>query len=96
MEGIINSAGWLLWPIGLSLLVLMVQLIMLAYGALDCLTIMRYELLPVMKDLRLTVAHVEDLSGRMVTGSNLLQKGVTSGRHGFQALVAGLKKSFKR
>jgi hypothetical protein len=96
MESIVNTAGWLLWPLGVCLLVLLVQLIMLAYGALDCLTIMRYELLPVMKDLRLTVAHVEDLSGRMITGTNLIQQGVKSGRHGVQALVAGLKKSFKR
>jgi hypothetical protein len=96
MDTIMSAAGWLLWPIGVSFLVLLVQLIMLAYGALDCLTIMRYELLPVMKDIRLTAAHVEDLSGRMVTGTDLIKQGVTSGRHGVQALIAGLKKSFNR
>jgi hypothetical protein len=88
--------GWLIWPIGVCLLVLLIECVLLAHSVLDCLTILRYELLPTLKDIRLTAAHVEDLSGRVVSGSELLQKGVKSGQVGVQALVAGLQKSFKR
>jgi hypothetical protein len=90
-----TELNWLLWPIGVCLLILLVQCVLLAYGLLDCLTILRYELLPMLKDIRLTAAHVEDISQRVVSGSDLLKKGVSSSRVGLQALVAGINRSFQ-
>jgi hypothetical protein len=86
---------WLLWPVGLCLLVLLVQLVFILASVLECLTLIRYEILPALKDVRLTAAHVEDLSGRVATGGQVLHQSIRSGRFGVQALVSGLGRAFR-
>jgi hypothetical protein len=89
-------ASWLLWPLGLCLLVILVQVVFLLYGVLDCLTLLRYELLPALKDVRLTAAHVQDMSGRASSGVHLLEKGINTSRHGVSAFLSGVKRSFNQ
>jgi Flp pilus assembly protein TadB len=86
--------GWLVWPIVLCVLVLLVQLVFLLYSVLDCMTLIRYELLPALKDVRLTASHMEDLSATMVNSTQLLGQGLKSGRSGLSALYVGLKRAF--
>lgn len=100
--------SWIvLIPVGVLLSMVLYQLVMLLHGLLDLLGLARYELMPALKDLRLTAEHVEALSRKAIEGVKTVEDSVSAtgpalksvGRNlatGVGSLLSGLKQSFYR
>lgn len=98
-------AGGLLIPLAVILVVVLFQTAFLLKSLSECLSLARYEILPMIKELRLTADHVEEISYRASTGLRQVSDGLTQVRpmveqslikakHGARALVSGIARSF--
>lgn len=65
LANLIMVAWLLLIPVGLLLALLLYKLVQLLAAGLEFLTIARYDIYPMVKDLRATAAHVEGVTGRV-------------------------------
>lgn len=107
MAHLIRVSWIVLIPGGVLLSLVLLQLCKLLFGLTDFLTLARYELTPALRDLRLTVEHVEALSARAVSGVKTVESGVAAtgpalrcaGRTvsaGVKSFWKGLRQSFRR
>ena len=94
----------LLIPVVVALMVVLFQAVFLLQSTSELLTVVRYELFPIIKELRLTVDHVENISRRASDGLRdvsdslkqvkpMLQNGLVNAKLGTKALLSGLKRS---
>jgi len=96
--------SWIvLIPVGVLLSLVLYQLFLLLYGLVEFLTVSRYELTPILKDVRRTAEHVEILTNKAVSGVRGAQDGfaatglaVTAVKYRIEALFRGLRNSFSR
>ena len=99
------AATLLLIPITVGFLVVFFKAAFLLHSVYELVTVARYELYPLLKDLRLTVDNVEDIthraqSGIQDLGYNIrqikpnLKYGTRNVKTGVQAFVTGLTRSF--
>jgi hypothetical protein len=98
--GLLTQIAWVLTlPVLVLLAVVLTQVVFLLHTALDFLNLLRYEVAPTLRELRLTATHVEELSQKTVSGVRQLEpavgKSVAVVRHGVGSLVEGIMQSFK-
>lgn len=107
LQWFIILSGILIIPVVVAALVVMFKLAFLIHSTSEFLTVARYELFPLIKEIRLTVDHVEDISQRASAGMKELSQGISQLRPlvsdgadrfkvGFEALVSGIKRSFRQ
>lgn len=94
----------LLIPVVVALMVVLFQAVFLLQSTSELLTVVRYELFPIIKELRLTVDHIENISRRASDGLRdasdslrqvkpMLKNSMTNAKLGTKALLSGLKRS---
>jgi hypothetical protein len=73
---LINIAWLLLIAVGFLLVMVLSKLAFLLHSVSEFFGVVRYELFPVLKELRQTASHLQVLSGKLVDGLNAVEKGV--------------------
>lgn len=102
---VLIGIGLLLIPVTVALMVVLFKLAFLLHSVYELVTIARYELFPILKDLRLTVDNVEEITHRTSAGlqevSHQINQirpnvhyGIRKVQTGVKALVSGLRRSF--
>ena len=101
---VLAVVSWLLLiVVGGLLSAVLFKLVFLLHSVSEFMTIARYELSPVIKELRLTADHLEVISGKAASGVESVEKGIHALRHtpdliksGTGAVVEGIRQSFAK
>jgi hypothetical protein len=78
LDNLILVTWILLIPVGVLLAITLYNLATLLYDVKNFLNVVRYEMSPVMKELRLTAEHLESISAKAASSVDSLEKGVNS------------------
>jgi len=78
LDTLIRVAWVLLIPVGALLVMVLYQLVMFLFTLTDLVSLARFEVVPTLKNVRLSSGHAEVISGKAVDGVNAVQKGVDS------------------
>jgi predicted PurR-regulated permease PerM len=71
-----NIVLMLLIPVVVLMVVLLVQVVMIAAGVKNLLHTVQYEIMPVIKELRLTAEHLEAISAKAASSVESVQRGL--------------------
>ncbi len=107
LQVFIILCGVLFIPVAIGLLVVLFKLAFLLHSASELLTFVSCELTPLVKELRSTVDHIENIGQKASSGVRDIENGiesvkpvVQSGFHNLKvvtsALVSGISRSFER
>lgn len=103
----IRICWMVLIPVGFLLAIVLYRLLILLQAVSEFLSLARYEITPIMKDVRLTAQNMETLSRKAVNSVQTIESGVaatgpavrTMRRRvvtGVQSLMGGLRQAFRR
>lgn len=106
MQILMISVSVLLVPVVVALLVVLFKAAFFIHSLSDFLRIVSYEFLPIVKELRLFVDHLQEIGERTASGVRevshywqntipWIQKGFNKVKTGTLSVVGGLKRSYK-
>lgn len=90
LSTLIQIVGWLAVPVGVLLVLVLYKLLMLLQATLEFVSLARYEVYPLLKELRHTAAHLENLSGKVANSADAVSKVVNLGKGAALTTVSGI------
>ncbi len=105
LQILIILSAVLLIPVAVGLIIVLFKVAFLVHSTSEFVRVAIYELMPVVKELRLMVANLETMTDKAAAGmqelgnalhntSPILKRGVAQVKSGTNALISGIARSF--